>query len=550
MRRSRSRAARGAGRRSARRVRRGPVRDRTTCAHRRRVRVTAGLRTQLFCNGPVTSPARPRRAPLVTQPARPFTFVTHVQRALALLASPHARQRRHFRHRGHRQPRGHGRGRPPSGLPVFTVVGLPDAAVREARERVRAALLNSGSSSRSSGSPRTSPRPTCARPAPASTSRSPSRCWRRAGQVPADDARRARGCRRAVARRRAARRSAGSLAMATGARAGRLRAADRAGRERRRGGAGRRASRCSASRPASAWCELLQAARPAGPRVARAPARRRAERARPRRRPRPGRRQARARDRGRRRPQPADGRPARRRQDDARAPPARHPAAADAEEALEITRIHSVAGPSRRAAALASARSARRTTRSQPPGLVGGGSRRGPGEITLAHRGVLFLDELAEFSRRRSRRCASRSRRARVESRAAARARLPGARCMLVGACNACPCARREARVRLHATDRRALPAPAQRPAARPHRPGLPARAGAGRSSCVDAGERGGTAARSRPRSSRPASASASGWPDPVRSQRRDGRPADPALVSGSTRGCAHRMLEGHRGSR
>ena len=30
------------------------------------------------------------------------------------------------------------------GLPVFTVVGLPDAAVKEARERVRAALLNSG----------------------------------------------------------------------------------------------------------------------------------------------------------------------------------------------------------------------------------------------------------------------------------------------------------------------------------------------------------------------------------------------------------------------
>src|SRR2546421_4437618 len=30
------------------------------------------------------------------------------------------------------------------GLPVFTVVGLPDAAVREARERVRAAVLNSG----------------------------------------------------------------------------------------------------------------------------------------------------------------------------------------------------------------------------------------------------------------------------------------------------------------------------------------------------------------------------------------------------------------------
>ena len=31
-----------------------------------------------------------------------------------------------------------------AGLPAFTIVGLPDAAVRESRERVRAALLNSG----------------------------------------------------------------------------------------------------------------------------------------------------------------------------------------------------------------------------------------------------------------------------------------------------------------------------------------------------------------------------------------------------------------------
>ena len=30
------------------------------------------------------------------------------------------------------------------GLPVFTIVGLPDRAVREARERVRAAIVNSG----------------------------------------------------------------------------------------------------------------------------------------------------------------------------------------------------------------------------------------------------------------------------------------------------------------------------------------------------------------------------------------------------------------------
>ncbi len=43
------------------------------------------------------------------------------------------------------------------GLPAFNIVGLPDAAVQEAKERVRAAVKNSGADSRCVGSPSTSP---------------------------------------------------------------------------------------------------------------------------------------------------------------------------------------------------------------------------------------------------------------------------------------------------------------------------------------------------------------------------------------------------------
>ncbi len=69
-----------------------------------------------------------------------------------------------------------------------------------------------------------------------------------------------------------------------------------------------------------------------------------------------------------------------------------------AEEALDITGIHSVAGllsPERAADAARPFRAPHHTV--SAAGLLGGGDPVRPGEVTLAHHGVLFLDELAEF---------------------------------------------------------------------------------------------------------------------------------------------------------
>ncbi len=70
------------------------------------------------------------------------------------------------------------------------------------------------------------------------------------------------------------------------------------------------------------------------------------------------------------------------------------------EEALETTKIHSVAGQLQHEDALLSTRPFRSPHHTiSDVALVGGGSFPQPGEISMAHNGVLFLDELPEFKR-------------------------------------------------------------------------------------------------------------------------------------------------------
>jgi magnesium chelatase family protein len=130
------------------------------------------------------------------------------------------------------------------------------------------------------------------------------------------------------------------------------------------------------------------------------------------------------------------------------------------EEALEVTAVHSVAGLLPNGAGLITTRPFRAPHHTiSNAALVGGGPQPRPGEISLAHHGVLFLDEMLEFHRHVLEVLRQPLEQGTVSIARAARTAMFPARFILVGAMNPCPCGyagdpRRECRCTPQQVDR------------------------------------------------------------------------------------------------
>jgi magnesium chelatase family protein len=111
------------------------------------------------------------------------------------------------------------------------------------------------------------------------------------------------------------------------------------------------------------------------------------------------------------------------------------------DEALEVTAVHSVAGLLAPGTGLLCERPFRAPHHTiSNAALIGGGSQPRPGEVSLAHHGVLFLDEMLEFSRHVLEVLRQPLEEGRVTVARAARSSIFPARFMLIAAMNPCPC--------------------------------------------------------------------------------------------------------------
>jgi magnesium chelatase family protein len=111
------------------------------------------------------------------------------------------------------------------------------------------------------------------------------------------------------------------------------------------------------------------------------------------------------------------------------------------DEALEVTAVHSVAGLLQPGAGLLAERPFRAPHHTiSDAALVGGGSMPRPGEVSLAHHGVLFLDEMLEFNRHVLEVLRQPLEEGAITVSRAARSTVFPARFILIGAMNPCPC--------------------------------------------------------------------------------------------------------------